>query len=120
MPTAPDPWTFEIRIEGGMGKVRKKTVMWILAAVLATTMVMILVLNLTSGEKKIDHEIAHLYGVGDPQFVRFMGVLLGPTMVGGNHVVALQNGAEIFSAVLEAIRGAQESIAFETYITGRA
>jgi cardiolipin synthase len=90
--------------------------MWILAAVLATTLVVILALNLTSGEKKIEHEVAHLYGTDEPQFVRTMGALLGPPLVGGNAVVALQNGREIFPAMLEAIRSARESITFETYI----
>jgi cardiolipin synthase len=90
--------------------------MWILAAVLGTTLVVILALNLTSGEKKIEEEIRPLYGVGEPQFVRSMGVLLGPSIVNGNEVVALQNGDEIFPAMLAAIRGARETITFETYI----
>ena len=99
-----------------MGTGRKRTLMWVIAAVLATTLVVILALNLTSGEKKIEHEIAHLYGAGEPQFMRSMGVLLGPAIAEGNQVVALQNGDEIFPAMLEAIRGAQQSITFETYI----
>jgi cardiolipin synthase len=45
-----------------------------------------------------------------------MGVLLGPAIVGGNRVTALQNGDEIFPAMLEAIRGATQTISFETYI----
>jgi cardiolipin synthase len=45
-----------------------------------------------------------------------MGSLLGPGLMGGNRIVALQNGDEIFPAMLDAIRGAQSSIAFETYI----
>jgi cardiolipin synthase len=35
---------------------------------------------------------------------------------GGNRVVNLENGAEIFPAMLEAIRGARRTINFETYI----
>jgi cardiolipin synthase len=45
-----------------------------------------------------------------------MGQLLGPAIVPGNRVTALQNGDEIFPAMLEAIRGAHASINFETYI----
>ena len=45
-----------------------------------------------------------------------MGELLGPAIVPGNRVTALQNGDQIFPAMLEAIRGAKESITFETYI----
>ena len=90
--------------------------MWIVLAVVGSALLLLIVLNLTSGEKKIEHEIRPLYGVGEPQFVRSMGVLLGPAIVGGNRVTALQNGDEIFPAMLEAIRGATRSISFETYI----
>jgi cardiolipin synthase len=45
-----------------------------------------------------------------------MSVMLGPTILGGNRVTALQNGDEIFPAMLQAIREAQTSINFETYI----
>ncbi len=45
-----------------------------------------------------------------------MGNLLGPPLVGGNRVVELLNGDEIFPAMLEAIRGAKRTITFETYI----
>jgi cardiolipin synthase len=90
--------------------------MWILAAVLATTLTLLIVLNVTSGEKKIEHPIETLYAVGEPQFVRSMGALLGPPIVDGNRVTALQNGSRIFPAMLDAIRSARSSITFETYI----
>jgi cardiolipin synthase len=57
-----------------------------------------------------------MYGVGDPQFARSMGSLLGPRLLPGNSVVELVNGDRIFPAMLEAIRGAKRSITFETYI----
>ena len=88
----------------------------IAAAVLATLAVVLLVLNLSSSEKKIKHRIAPLYGVRDPQFLRSMGSLLGPAILAGNRVTTLTNGDEIFPAMLEAIRGAQKTISFETYI----
>jgi cardiolipin synthase len=90
--------------------------MWIVLAVVGSALQLPIGLNLTSGEKKIEHEIRPLYGVDEPQFVRSMGVLLGPAIVGGNRVTALQNGDEIFPAMLEAIRGATQTISFETYI----
>jgi cardiolipin synthase A/B len=68
------------------------------------------------GEKQIRYELSHRFPVEDPQFVRSMGQLLGPAIVPGNRVTSLQNGDRIFPAMLEAIRGAQESITFETYI----
>ena len=68
------------------------------------------------GEKEIRYELTHRFAVEDPQFLRSMGQLLGPAIVPGNRVTALQNGDQVFPAMLEAIRGAQESITFETYI----
>jgi cardiolipin synthase len=72
--------------------------------------------NLASGESKIDHKIAHLFGVADGQFTRSIGHLLGPPIVGGNRVTALHNGDEIFPAMLETVRAAEKTITFETYI----
>lgn len=68
------------------------------------------------GEKQIRYELTHRFAVEDPQFVRSMGQLLGPAIVPGNRVTSLQNGDRIFPSMLEAIRGAQTSITFETYI----
>ncbi len=68
------------------------------------------------GAKQIRYELTHRFAVEDPQFVRSMGQLLGPAIVPGNRVTSLQNGDRIFPSMLEAIRGAQASITFETYI----
>ena len=90
--------------------------MWILLALAAGALIVLVVANLSSSAKKIEHEIEHLYRAGDPQFVRSMGSLLGPGIVPGNAVRALCNGDEIFPAMLEAIRGATRTITFETFI----
>jgi cardiolipin synthase len=68
------------------------------------------------GERQIRYELTHQFAVDDPQFLRSMGQLLGPAILPGNRVTALQNGDQIFPSMLEAIRGARESITFETYI----
>lgn len=67
-------------------------------------------------EKEITHRVSHLYPVSDPQFLRSMGVLLGPALVRGNRVETLLNGNEIFPAMVKAIREAEKTITFETYI----
>jgi cardiolipin synthase len=67
-------------------------------------------------EKEITHRVSHLYPVSDPQFLRSMGVLLGPALVRGNRVETLLNGNEIFPAMLKVIREAEKTITFETYI----
>lgn len=89
--------------------------MWIVLVLLAVLAVIIIV-NLSTGQKKIEHELVHLYGIDDPQFVWTIGTLLGPMLVRGNQATALYNGDQIFPAMLEAIRGARRSITFETYI----
>jgi cardiolipin synthase len=45
-----------------------------------------------------------------------MGVLLGPPLIGDNHIETLINGDQIFPSMLQAIQGARLSISFETYI----
>jgi cardiolipin synthase A/B len=90
--------------------------MWIFASVVLALVVAVLYVNLSAGEKRVSHEIPHLYPVDDPQFFRAMGMLLGPDIVGGNRITALVNGDQIFPAMLEAIRGAKKTVLFETFI----
>jgi cardiolipin synthase A/B len=102
--TAPMPKLFDNRV-------------WlVLLTVIATIAVVLLVVNLMSGEKKIERHIERLYALDDSRFAHELGVLLGPPFLGGNRVRALQNGDEIFPAMLTAIRGAKTTITFETYI----
>lgn len=75
--------------------------------------------NFVSSEKHIRHRLKSDYAVEDPQFARSMSGLLGLPLVGGNRVEALLNGDEIFPAMLAAVRGAQRSITFETFIYWR-
>lgn len=88
----------------------------LLLTIVATIVVVVLSMNFATPEKKLEHRIEHRYAVADPEFRREMGVLLGPSIIGGNHVTDLQNGDEIFPAMLEAVHGATQTITFETYI----
>lgn len=90
--------------------------MIILSSVIATLVVVLIVLNFSLGSKKVQQEIPRLYSATDRQFERSMSVLLGPSIIDGNQVDALLNGDQIFPAMLKAIRGAQKTINFETYI----
>lgn len=76
----------------------------------------LLALNFTAGEKKVQQQLPRLYGTSSLQFDRAMGNLLGPGVLGGNEVADLQNGDQIFPAMLAAIRAAQRTVTFETYI----
>ena len=92
--------------------------MWwaILITFLVTGFLVVLFLNLRAGEKQIRYELPHRFSVQDPQFLRCMGQLLGPGILPGNRITALQNGDQIFPAMLTAIRGARKTITFETFI----
>src|ERR1700682_470589 len=82
-----------------------------------TAVATLLAINLVStGEKKITNSFAYQPDLSHPQFIRTMGVMLGPSLIDGNRAETLLNGDEIFPAMLAAIRGAKKSITFETYI----
>ena len=88
----------------------------VLITCIATLVAGLLVLNFSPGEKKIDTQLTRQYDTDDPQFRRSLGVLLGPPIIEGNKADVLLNGDQIFPAMLEAIRSAQKSVNFETYI----
>lgn len=90
-----------------------KAIAWTFVLTLAATL---LVLNLTSGEKKLDEQVRREYALHDPQYQRALGALLGPPIADGNRFEAFQNGDRIFPPMLAAIRSAKQSITFETYI----
>jgi cardiolipin synthase len=93
---------------------------FLFAAIAATAVIAflasVIVLNLNYGNDKVRRDIGHLYSVRDAQFQRTMGVLLGPMILAGNRYEVLVNGDQIFPSMLEAIRGARQTISFETYI----
>ena len=98
-------------------RIDKKSLMSIVVAAIALTLLAVFVaVNLTTGEEKVERKVERLYGTSDAQFMRVMGTLLGPPVAGGNRYRVLQNGDEIFPALLGAIGRAERSISFETYI----
>jgi len=76
----------------------------------------LLLLNFAMPEKRIERSLTHLHGVADRQFRHELGVLLGPPIVDGNSAVNLENGDQIFPAMLAEIGAAKRTITFETYI----
>ena len=88
----------------------------ILLTAVVTLVVVLAIANLSTGEKKIEHKIERRYGSDDPQFIRSMGLLLGPPVISGNRFEVLLNGDEIFPSMLEGIASAQKTITFETFI----
>ena len=88
----------------------------ILAIIALSVAATFLAANFFGGEKKIERQVHRAYALEDPRFLQELGVLLGPAFVAGNRTQALLNGDAIFPPMLEAIRGAQKTITFETYL----
>ena len=90
--------------------------MTILISVALTLLAVFLVMNMMPGEKRIGEQLSREYSTADEQFQRSLGVLLGPPILDGNRVEVLLNGDQIFPAMLGAIKAAEKTITFETYI----
>jgi cardiolipin synthase A/B len=90
--------------------------LFIPCTIVITLVIVLLIANFSSGEKKVEHNINRLYASDDPQFIRSMSLLLGPPVASGNRFKVLLNGDEIFPSMLEGIRSATETITFETFI----
>ena len=88
----------------------------VLVTVALTVAAVLLVINFMGGEKKIERRLTRVHGVENVQFPHELGAMLGPAMIGGNRVQVLKNGDQIFPPMLNAIRGAQTTITFESYI----
>jgi cardiolipin synthase len=98
-------------------KNNKAQALWLVLLTLFVTLsATLLVMNFTAGERKIEKQVERQYALREDQFQRALGVLLGPPITTGNVFEALHNGDEIFPPMLKAIRGAKQSITFETYI----
>lgn len=88
----------------------------VLITLASTTIVLVLLFNWSSGQPSITKTVEHASSVSDPLFMRSLENLLGPPWTQGNLIVPLENGDEIFPAMLAAIRSAQHTINFETFI----
>jgi cardiolipin synthase len=92
--------------------------MWtvIVITALVAALAIVIATNFHKPEKSILFPVEHCHAVRDPQFRLEMDAMLGPNVLEGNRITALQNGDEIFPAMLAAIRSATRTITFETYI----
>ena len=79
-----------------------------LVGALIAAVVTVLALNFVASEKQIERKLEHRYTVDDPQFRRELGILLGPPIIDGNRITNLENGVEIFPAMLEAVKAAPQ------------
>ena len=64
----------------------------------------------------LDEPLQSVTKVGDPSFSGNIGVTLSGGFVPGNKIETLENGDQIFPAMLAAIRSAKRSVNFETFV----
>ncbi len=97
---------------------KKRSGKWLIAGFtfVATALAVLLIANLSLGDKRIEQRVEPLYSTTDAQFRRNMNVMFGPGLVPGNRVQALVNGDRFFADMLKSIRAAEKSITFESYI----
>ena len=88
----------------------------IFITIIATAVVIVFLMNFQTSEKKIQRNVIKEYEVANPQFSRSISALLGPSFISGNNVSILSNGNEIFPEMLNAIKNAQITITFETFV----
>ncbi|MDO9639931.1 MAG: phospholipase D-like domain-containing protein [Pseudotabrizicola sp.] len=86
------------------------------AVMVVSVGIAIVVLNLLPDQRELRAPVKAELGASDPDFRRSMSGLYGSNLLGGNRIDTLVNGDQIFPAMLDAIRGAEVSINFETYI----
>ena len=65
-------------------KIQSRIAKAAVAGALGMLFLALLVLNLSSGERKIDHRIPHLYSVGDALFVRLAAQVLKSSSTEGS------------------------------------
>ncbi len=64
----------------------------------------------------LGYAVPEIPDVRDPALERLVEALTGSPVTGGNSVTVLRNGCRIFPAMLQAIRSAEHSVDFATYV----
>ena len=94
----------------------RRRMLWLVIGAMVAALVGVVLLNVWPQEKQLQRRLEHVSAVDSGQFRREIGTLLGAPLTEGNAVTDLQNGEQIFPAMLADIRAAQRSINMETYI----
>ncbi|HSE40596.1 MAG TPA: phosphatidylserine/phosphatidylglycerophosphate/cardiolipin synthase family protein, partial [Acidobacteriota bacterium] len=88
----------------------------IFLVVLGIAFALVVVFYDFASDKALEKEIVCNYSVHDPEFVRVMNYVLGPSILDGGKVETLLNGDQVFPSMLKAISEAKKTITFESYI----
>ncbi|WP_274630922.1 phospholipase D-like domain-containing protein [Arvimicrobium flavum] len=91
--------------------IMKSAFAFVLCAVL-----FVVVLNLVPERRDVRQPIPFEFAVSDPQFLRTMSGIFEDGVTSGHQIDTLINGDEIFPAMLGAIKGAEDTVNFLTYI----
>lgn len=83
---------------------------------LAVAFALSVALSLLAKPEEIRYSFPHEFGVKDAPFFPSAHALASPVPIGGNKIDLLENGIEIFPAMLSAIAGARETVHLESYI----
>jgi cardiolipin synthase len=73
-------------------------------------------ISLLNRSTPVRYVLPHSFGVRDATFLPSAQAIGGPAFVGGNSVSILENGVEIFPAMLASILAAEKSVHMEAYI----
>ncbi len=90
--------------------------MTIALTILITLVIVILIFNMKSPGKRIEHKIKAVGRIDSPVVTRSIAQLLGPPLVNGNSIESFHNGDQIFKVMLEGIQLSKKTITFETFI----
>ncbi|MEO5721685.1 MAG: phospholipase D-like domain-containing protein [Chthoniobacterales bacterium] len=88
---------------------------WISAALAFLAIVLIFCLFFIR-RTALDYPLAHSFAIRSPEFFQSALALSNPVPITGNKIDLLQNGDEFFPPMLEAIRGATQTVNFASYI----
>ena len=92
-----------------------RVVEWISVALFFVALIVIFCLFFIR-RHTLPYHFEHTFAVSDPEFIGSALGLENPVLVPGNKIELLQNGDEYFPAMLNAIRAAQKTINFESFI----
>ena len=99
--------------------VTRKSRIWLIpfaaAAGLITAVSFLAFFNAVPQPMRVAEGLTSIPEIGSREFRHLQSVVLGSAAVPGNRIEILENGEEIYPAMLEAIGNATRSITFETY-----
>jgi cardiolipin synthase A/B len=98
--------------------IKKHRISLVITAVITAGLIIlgaVVLFNALPKPKRVKQPLEIEYGITDPRFRHTANLIFNHPIVAGNRVEILENGAEIYPAMLKAITEAKHTITFETY-----